>query len=73
MNHGGPYPASSNANSTSVGTEAIKRFARPIAYQDFPASILPEELTDANPRGIMRKVNEVYTRDPISDDAYHRK
>ena len=44
MMHGGPYPASTNASSTSVGTLAIRRFLRPVAYQDMPAELLPADL-----------------------------
>ncbi|WP_442506544.1 aldehyde dehydrogenase (NADP(+)) [Novipirellula sp. SH528] len=63
MVHGGPYPATSNAHFTSIGPAAIKRFTRPICFQDFPDNYLPAELQDANPRGIMRMVDGVYTRD----------
>lgn len=66
MNHGGPYPATTDVHFTSVGTGAILRFARPICYQDFPESALPEELKNANPRGILRTVNGVATREPIT-------
>jgi len=55
--HGGPYPACTIANSTSVGTAAITRFARPIAFQGFPDGALPPELQEANPRGIRRLVD----------------
>jgi len=65
MNHGGPYPATTDERFTSVGTAAIKRFARPICYQSFPASALPPELADANPRGLMRLVNNQLTRTPL--------
>lgn len=57
MHHGGPFPASTDARFTSVGTEAIKRFVRPLCYQDAPHSILPLELQDENPLKIWRKVN----------------
>ena len=57
MQHGGPFPASSDGRFTSVGTEAIKRFVRPVSYQDCPDHLLPEELQSANPLGIWRKVN----------------
>jgi alpha-ketoglutaric semialdehyde dehydrogenase len=63
MVHGGVYPATSDARFTSVGTMAIRRFARPICFQNFPAQRLPEELRDENPRGILRLVNGAYTRD----------
>ena len=42
MVHGGPFPATSDPRSTSVGTLAIERFQRPVAYQDVPAGLLPE-------------------------------
>ena len=57
MVHGGPYPATTDGRSTSVGTDAIRRFSRPICYQGFPQSLLPDELKDANPLGILRMVN----------------
>ena len=65
MVHGGPYPATSDSRTTSVGTQAIYRFARPVCYQDFPQAALPEELKNDNPLGIMRLVNGVYTRDAV--------
>ena len=52
--HGGPYPATTDSRSTSVGTGAILRFARPVCYQGFPEEWLPEELKDSNPLGIQR-------------------
>ena len=57
MVHGGPYPATSDGRSTSVGGEAIFRFARPVAYQGFPQSVLPPALRDNNPEGILRLRN----------------
>lgn len=65
MNHGGPYPASSDSHFTSVGTAAIFRFARPICYQGFPDTQLPPELQDANPMKIYRIVNGDRRRDSI--------
>jgi alpha-ketoglutaric semialdehyde dehydrogenase len=62
MHHGGPYPAMTDSRSTSVGTAAIYRFARPVAYQDFPQSLLPVELQDGNPRGIWRLVDGEMTK-----------
>ena len=56
MVHGGPFPATSDGQSTSVGTRAIERFSRPFAYQDFPDSALPPELQNANPLGLWRVV-----------------
>jgi NADP-dependent aldehyde dehydrogenase len=57
MVHGGPFPATSDGRSTSVGTRAILRFARPVCYQDFPDDALPAELRSENPLGILRMVN----------------
>ncbi len=54
MQHGGPYPATTDSRSTSVGTNAIRRFARPVCYQNFPDALLPAELQDANPLGMWR-------------------
>lgn len=66
MHHGGPFPATTDSRFTSVGTAAIQRFARPVCFQNFPASALPPELVDANPRGMMRLVNGRLTRDPVA-------
>ncbi|HET7731820.1 MAG TPA: aldehyde dehydrogenase (NADP(+)) [Usitatibacter sp.] len=49
MVHGGPFPATSDGRSTSVGSLAIERFLRPVCYQDFPAGLLPQALRDGNP------------------------
>lgn len=57
MMHGGPFPASTDSRSTSVGTNAIYRFTRPVSYQNFPENLLPDELKDANPLHIWRLVN----------------
>lgn len=65
MHHGGPYPASSSALHTSVGTAAIRRFLRPVAYQNVPDARLPEALRNANPDGLQRNVDGRWTRDPI--------
>ncbi len=62
MVHGGPFPATTNANSTSVGADAIKRFVRPVCWQDCPADLLPVALQNKNELNIMRKVNGEYTR-----------
>lgn len=50
MQHGGPYPATTDSRSTSVGTAAILRFVRPVAFQDFPRALLPPELRDETDR-----------------------
>jgi NADP-dependent aldehyde dehydrogenase len=65
MNHGGPYPATTDVRSTSVGAAAIFRFARPICYQGFPQDALPPELRNANPRSIWRMVNGKVTKDAV--------
>jgi len=57
MTHGGPYPATSDGRSTSVGTRAITRFARPVCFQGFPETALPDELKEANPLGLSRLVD----------------
>jgi NADP-dependent aldehyde dehydrogenase len=62
MQHGGPYPASTDSRTTSVGAEAIHRFARPVAWQNFPQASLPPEVQDGNPRGIWRRVDGEMTR-----------
>ena len=63
--HGGPYPASSVSTSTSVGTGAIVRFARFVAYQGTPDALLPDALKNANPLGIYRLVNGALTTQGI--------
>jgi alpha-ketoglutaric semialdehyde dehydrogenase len=63
MHHGGPYPATTDSRSTSVGAYAIKRFARPVCFQNFPESALPLELQDRNHRNIWRIVDDQLTRD----------
>ncbi len=57
MVHGGPYPATTDSRFTSVGTSAIKRFLRPISYQNFPEQSLKAELRNDNPEGIARKID----------------
>ncbi|TQL67603.1 NADP-dependent aldehyde dehydrogenase [Nocardioides albertanoniae] len=57
MVHGGPFPATSNSLTTSVGSLAIERFQRPVAYQDVPAAILPEAVRDDNPWHLARRID----------------
>ncbi|MFL9483931.1 aldehyde dehydrogenase (NADP(+)) [Chitinophagaceae bacterium LWZ2-11] len=57
MVHGGPYPATTDARFTSVGTSAVKRWVRPVCYQGFTDGLLPDELKDNNPLGIWRLVD----------------
>ncbi|APX92929.1 aldehyde dehydrogenase (NADP(+)) [Halomonas sp. 1513] len=54
MVHGGPYPATSDARTTSVGAAAIQRFLRPVCYQNLPQGLLPEALHDGNPYAVSR-------------------
>ena len=65
MHHGGPYPATSDGRSTSVGTAAIFRFTRLVCFQDFPQVGLPDELRDDNPCGIWRIVNGEQTNGAV--------
>ncbi len=60
--HGGPWPATTDSRYTAVGTAAIYRFARPVCYQNAPASVLPPELQDANPLKITRLVNGIASK-----------
>lgn len=62
MQHGGPFPATLDSKFTSVGTTAIRRFARPVCFQDCPESLLPDELKDDNPLNIYRKVDGEFTK-----------
>jgi alpha-ketoglutaric semialdehyde dehydrogenase len=65
MTHGGPFPATTDSRSTSVGTYAIKRFARPVTFQAAPQWLLPEELKDSNPLSIWRIVNGQLTNNSL--------
>ncbi len=62
MHHGGPFPASTDSRFTSVGEDAIKRFARPLAFQNWPDNKLPDELKEGNPLGIYRMYNGKMTK-----------
>lgn len=57
MVHGGPFPATSDARTTSVGSAAINRFLRPVCYQDLPAELMAEAIQDTNPMGLRRLVD----------------
>jgi len=59
MQHGGPYPSSTSSLHSAVGTTSIRRFLRPVAFQNMPDALLPAELQSANPLGIERVVNGV--------------
>ncbi len=62
MQHGGPFPATTDSRSTSVGSAAIGRFARPVCYQNFPNDLLPDALKTENPLKIWRLVNGEWTK-----------
>jgi 2,5-dioxopentanoate dehydrogenase len=62
MQHGGPFPASTDSRFTSVGPDAIKRFVRPASYQSFPDSLLPDELKSDNPLNIWRLLDGNFTK-----------
>ncbi len=66
MVHGGPYPSTSDGRSTSVGSQAIFRFCRPVCYQGFPEAALPDELRDNNPLGIWRMLDGKVSREPLT-------
>jgi len=63
MVHGGPFPATTDSRTTSVGTTAITRFARPVCYQNFPGHLLPDELKDGNPLKIWRLMDGNLTKE----------
>ncbi len=65
MQHGGPFPATTDSRFTSVGADGIKRFARPITFQNWANNLLPEELKDENSLGIWRTVNNELTKEII--------
>lgn len=65
MVHGGPFPATTAPQSTSVGSNAIKRFVRPVCFQDFPDSLLPEALKNDNKLDIWRLVDGKLTKSSI--------
>jgi alpha-ketoglutaric semialdehyde dehydrogenase len=65
MMHGGPFPASTDSRYTAVGSDAIYRWLRPLAFQDAPQHALPLALQDQNPLGIERKIDNQWTNAPI--------
>ena len=62
MHHGGPFPATTDSRFTSVGTDAVKRFVRPVSFQNFPNALLPAELQEKNPLGIWRLFNNAWMK-----------
>jgi 2,5-dioxopentanoate dehydrogenase len=65
MQHGGPFPATTDSRFTSVGGDALKRFVRPLAFQNWPDDLLPDELKNENPLNIYRTVNNSLSQDKI--------
>ena len=63
MVHGGPFPATSDSRSTSVGSRAIERYLRPVCYQDVPKSLLPSAIADGNPEKLWRRIDGRLTQD----------
>jgi NADP-dependent aldehyde dehydrogenase len=62
MVHGGPYPSTTDSRFTAVGHSAIRRWARPVAYQNCPQALLPEALQDGNPLGIWRTIDGIIAK-----------
>ena len=66
MQHGGPFPATTDSRFTSVGADGIKRFARPVAFQNWSNEFLPDELKNENPLHIWRTINNELTKEKIT-------
>jgi len=66
MQHGGPFPATTDSRFTSVGADGIKRFARPVAWQNWGNDALPDELKNENPLNLWRTVNDELTKEKIT-------
>jgi NADP-dependent aldehyde dehydrogenase len=65
MHHGGPYPATTAPLHTAVGATAVRRFLRPVCFQDTPQALLPAQLRDDNPSGWTRRIDGELTRSPV--------
>ncbi|MFM2394108.1 MAG: hypothetical protein RLZZ546_2090 [Bacteroidota bacterium] len=65
MVHGGPFPSTTDGRFTSVGSNAIYRWVRPVSFQNCPQALLPLELQNENPLGIWRTLNGVFTKDAV--------
>jgi len=68
MQHGGPFPATTDSRFTAVGADGIKRFARPLCFQNWSNDLLPDELKNENPLGLWRTVNNVLSKDWVNAD-----
>ena len=64
MQHGGPFPATTDSRFTSVGADGIKRWVRPLCYQSWADAALPDALKNSNPLGIWRTINNHLTKRP---------
>jgi NADP-dependent aldehyde dehydrogenase len=62
MHHGGPFPATTDSRFTAVGSDGIKRFARPVCYQNWTDELLPDELKNENPLELWRTINNGLTK-----------
>jgi len=65
MHHGGPYPASTDSRFTAVGIDSVRRFARPVAFQNCPEELLPEALRNKNITNCYRRINGKWTRSDV--------
>jgi alpha-ketoglutaric semialdehyde dehydrogenase len=65
MQHGGPFPATTDSRFTSVGADGIKRWVRPLSFQSWMDALLPDALKNSNPLKIWRTINNQLTKDPI--------
>ena len=65
MHHGGPYPATTDSRFTAVGADGIRRFARPVCYQNWSNDLLPQELKNDNPLHLWRTINNTLTRNAL--------
>ena len=65
IHHGGPFPASTDARSTAIGSAALQRFTRPVCFQNFPQALLPEPARDSNSHGIWRTINGALSRSAV--------
>ena len=63
MQHGGPFPSTTDSRFTSVGATAIRRFVRPVCWQNWEHDLLPDELKDNNPLNIWRLKDKQWTKD----------
>jgi NADP-dependent aldehyde dehydrogenase len=66
MQHGGPFPSSTDSRFTAVGADGIKRFARPVSFQNWDDEFLPQELKNENSLNIWRTVNNELTKEGIN-------